>query len=632
MSPTEVLEQYWGYRSFRESQVKIVEAIMRRESILAILPTGGGKSICYQVPGLLFPGVTIVISPLISLMEDQVNNLVDKGIRATYLHGGLGRDVEDTILNDVVKGLYDFLYISPERLNNRLFNYRLPDMHIGLIVIDEAHCISQWGHDFRPAYRNVLAIAEAVNNPQVVAFTATATARVTEDIATLLGIPDGAIFKHSTARDNLIYQVLTVDDKISLIKELCHKDLNATAIVYVRNRKSTVKIAKKLSDSGVNALPYHAGLAYKVKQETQQQWQDNKVQVVVATNAFGMGIDKPDVRLVVHYELPPTLEEYVQEAGRAGRDGELANAILLYNPADGEDKLNRIEKSYPPKDYITKTYHKLCNEYKIAPGYGEGATYPFEIVDFCKSMRLPLMSTYRAIQILEKSGYVIVSEKFQKPSTVVVDHQKFRGYLNDLSESDNKARVLSQLLRDYDGIYYGYTKISERSLAYTLRMEGDEIISILKNLSVDEVIKYREQNDLGFITFNYKRPAQDRITIKREAYEGRKALELRQLKFIIAYIESEGCRQACIDSYFGFSKTVLCRICDNCVQLYNDDQEFIEQKILDFLKSRPSTTLLQFKSHWSLMQKKQAFEVLGKLVDEKLVKVTNDKIYMLSND
>jgi ATP-dependent DNA helicase RecQ len=503
-------------------------------------------------------------------------------------------------------------------------------MHIGLIVIDEAHCISQWGHDFRPAYRNVLAIAQSINNPQVVAFTATATETVTKDIASLLRIPNNAIFKHSTARDNLIYQVLTVDDKISLIKELCHKDLNATAIVYVRNRKSTVKIAKKLSDSGVNALPYHAGLAYKVKQDTQQQWQENKVQVVVATNAFGMGIDKPDVRLVVHYELPPTLEEYVQEAGRAGRDGELANAILLYNPADGEDKLNRIEKSYPPKEFITKTYHKLCNEYKIAPGYGEGATYPFEIVEFCKSKRLPMMSTYRAVQILEKSGYVVVSEKFQKPSTVVVDHQKFRDYLNGLSESDNKARVLSQLLRDYDGIYYGYTKISERSLAYTLRMEGDQLINILKSLAVDEVIRYREQNDLGFITFNYKRPAQDKIKIKREAYEGRKALETMQLKYMIEYIETDGCRQAYIDAYFGFPKTELCRICDSCSQLYNDDQEFIEQKVLDFLKIKSPATLTEFKSHWSLMQKKQAFVILGKLVDEKLVKVVNDMIYLKS--
>ena len=629
MTPTEVLEQYWGYKSFRDSQVGIVEAIMSEESILAILPTGGGKSICYQVPGLLFPGVTIVISPLISLMEDQVNNLVDKGIKATYLHGGLDRGVEDTILNDVVKGLYDFLYISPERLNNRLFNYRLPDMNIGLIVIDEAHCISQWGHDFRPAYRNVLSIAEKISNPQVVAFTATATAKVTADIAGLLGIPERGIYKHSTARDNLIYQVLTVDDKISLIKELCHKDLNATAIVYVRNRKSTVKIAKKLSDSGVNALPYHAGLAYKVKQDTQLQWQENKVQVVVATNAFGMGIDKPDVRLVVHYELPPTLEEYVQEAGRAGRDGQLANAILLYNPADGEDKLNRIEKSYPPKDVITKVYHKLCNEYKIAPGYGEGATYPFEIVEFCKSRRLPMMSTYRAIQILEKSEYVVVSEKFQKPSTVVVDHQKFRDYLNGLSESSDKARVLSQLLRDYDGIYYGFTKISERSLAYTLRMEGDQIINILKSLAMDEVIMYREQNDLGFITFNYKRPANDKITIKHAAYEGRKAIELEQLTHMIAYIGSDGCRQAFIDQYFGFPKTELCRICDSCVQLYNDDQEFIEQKILDFLSVNKATSLTEFKAHWSLMQKKQAFLILGKLVDEKIVKVADDNIYLL---
>lgn len=632
MTPTEILEKYWGYPSFRDSQVGIVDAVMKGDDILAILATGGGKSICYQVPGLLKEGLTIVISPLISLMEDQVSNLVDRGIKATYLHGGIPRNIEDKLLNDVVEGVYDFLYISPERLNNRLFNYRLHDMHIGLLVIDEAHCISQWGHDFRPAYRNVLSIAENNATIQVVAFTATATAKVTEDISTLLKIQQKNIYKFSTSRENLIYQVVEADNKIDLITEICQKDFNATGIVYVRNRKATVKIAKKLIASGVNAKPYHAGLDYDVKQNTQTEWQQDKVQVVVATNAFGMGIDKPDVRFVIHYELSPTLEEYIQEAGRAGRDGNIAKAILLYNEHDTISKSEMIEKSFPPKEVIYRTYQKLCNHYQIAPGYGEGSTFPFEIADFCRHVRLPLMPTYRSLQILEKSGYIIMSEKFLKPSTVHVNQLLFRDYLNSKPESDDKARVLSQLLRDYDGIYYGYTKISERSLSFTLQKEVEEVIEILTQLSIDEVISYREQNDLGFLTFNYKRPATDQVMISKAAYEDRKSLQIDQLKHMQAYIESKECRQVNIDDYFGFPNSEPCEVCDVCNSRYNVDLEFLEQKVLALFMEKQSVPLLEFKQHWSLMQKKQAFRILKNLVDEKVLIVEHDHIRLRIND
>jgi len=600
---------------------------MSGNSILAILPTGGGKSICYQVPGMSLRGVTLVISPLISLMADQVQNLVDRGIEAVYLHSGLTRHEEDVILNDVVRDQYDFLYISPERLKNRLFKARFHDMPINLVVVDECHCISQWGHDFRPAYRNIMEVREYSHDIQIVAFTATATDQVQRDIKELLAINE--VFKSSTYRENLIYSVAKIEDKIGRIKERSLQDPTHSGIVYVRNRKATVKLAKQLKESGVSALPYHAGLDYLVKQQTQQDWQDNNVQVVVATNAFGMGIDKPDVRFVIHYEMSPTLEEYIQEAGRAGRDGDLADAILLYSEADKEKKEKDLEKSYPTKEVINLVYHKLCFAYRIAPGYGEGSTYPFDLVEFCKASSLPIVESHRSMVILHKAGYISVSDKFEKPSKVWVNNRDFRDYLNSRNDTNKKKLLLTQLLRDYDGIYYNYSKISEKSLAYELYWEEEVVRTKLKELVVDKVIDYREQNDMGFITFTYRRPAQDIVHIDRAHYEDRKEHQKTQLDAMFNYVSTIECRQRFIDDYFGFTLKEDCDCCDNCDSKYNTDRDYLESQILDIFHQNKQVSLIEFKHHWSFNQRAEAFLILQELVDEKVLEVKGDNIKLV---
>jgi len=630
-TPTQILEQYWRYKQFRESQLPIIDAVTSGESILAMLPTGGGKSICYQVPGMAMPGVTIVISPLISLMADQVKNLTDRGIEAVYVHSGLTRHEEDVILNDVVKNKYDFLYISPERLKNRLFKARFNDMPINLVVVDECHCISQWGHDFRPAYRNIIEVREYNADLQIVAFTATATAQVQSDIKELLKIKYDNVFKSSTYRENLIYSVDQTENKIGRIKERCLQDQSQTGIVYVRNRKATVKLAKQLAEAGVSAKPYHAGLDYQVKHATQEEWQNDQIQIVVATNAFGMGIDKPDVRFVIHYEMSPTLEEYIQEAGRGGRDGNIAEAILLYSVADKDKKEKDLEKSYPTKEMINKVYHKLCFAYRIAPGYGEGSTFPFDLIEFCKQSGLPVVETHRALVILSKAGYISVSDKFQKPSKVWVNNNEFRSYLNARKDTNKKKLLLTQLLRDYDGIYYNYCKISERNLAYQLQIEESEVRYRLEELKADSVIDYREQNDMGFITFTFRRPAQDVVYIDRAHYEDRKAHQKKQLDAMIAYIDTTDCRQKYIDNYFGFKLEEDCGCCDCCDQRHNTDVDYLESQILDVFDKEKEVSLSDFKQLWSFNQRTAAFEILQHLVDEQVLEVKGDFIKKIGN-
>lgn len=571
-------------------------------------------------------GVTLVISPLISLMADQVKNLVDRGINAVYVHSGLTRHEEDVILNEVVEGKYDFLYISPERLKNRMFKARFNDMPINLVVVDECHCISQWGHDFRPAYRNIIEVRDYNPELQIVAFTATATAQVQVDIKDLLKIKDENVFKSSTYRENLIYSVDKTENKIGRIKERCLQNQSDTGIVYVRNRKATVKLAKQLVEAGVSAKPYHAGLDYEIKRDTQDEWQNDKIQVVVATNAFGMGIDKPDVRFVIHFEMSPTLEEYIQEAGRGGRDGNLAEAILLYSEADKEKKEKDLEKSFPSKDVINQVYHKLCFSYRIAPGYGEGSTFPFDLVEFCKESSLPIVEAHRAMVILHKAGYISVSDKFEKPSKVWVNNTEFRNYLNARKDTNKKKLLLTQLLRDYDGIYYNYCKISERSLAFQLQIEESEVRHRLGELKTDLVIDYREQNDMGFITFTYRRPAQDIVHIDKAHYEDRKAHQKKQLDAMIAYVNTSDCRQKFIDDYFGFSLKEDCNCCDCCDSKYNTDTDYLEAQILNVFQNEVELSLSDFKQLWSFNQRTTAFQLLQHLVEEKVLEVNGDFI------
>jgi ATP-dependent DNA helicase RecQ len=596
MKPAEILKQYWNYDSFRPLQEEIVLSVLEGHDTLALLPTGGGKSICFQVPTLMREGLCLVISPLIALMKDQVQNLRKKGITAFAVYSGMSRkDVISTFKLAAV-GNCRFLYVSPERLETELFREFLPSLRVTLIAVDEAHCISQWGYDFRPPYLRIADIRNELYGVPVLALTATATPTIREDICVKLKMTDPRIFTQSFLRPNLSFSAHKTSSVYNKMLDILNR-LEGCSIIYCRNRRRTREISDLLNMHGIQADYYHAGLAQEERNEKQERWMKNEIRVIVCTNAFGMGIDKPDVRLVMHAEVPDNLENYYQEAGRGGRDGKKSFAVLLYN----EEMLVELDmahkKQYPSLDYIRKIYQGLANYLQIPLGT-EQVSYAFDLNDFLKRFSFQSKPAQAALQVLQQEGFITMNDPVFMLSTLYFISTK-----EQLSqfENENPALVplIKALLRTYAGIYDQPVPIYEKMLASLLKWELEKTMKELFELHKFGIVDYRPQKETPQVYFNQPRRKSADVRIDEKAYAFRKSQFVKRVRGILDYVQANGCRSVSIAEYFGEIGAENCGICDNCVKkekekLSPSEFESIYQKLKLGTQSRSLTARALF--------------------------------------
>ena len=561
-----LLQTYWGYEDFRGIQQEIIGSIANGHDTLGLMPTGGGKSITFQVPALAMHGVCVVITPLIALMKDQVAHLRHIGIQAAAIYSSMSHEEIITTLENAIFGGVKILYVSPERLGSELFQKKLSHMHVSFITVDEAHCISQWGYDFRPSYLEIRNLRKLKPEAPVLALTATATPEVIEDIQRQLDFqrPESNVFRMSYERKNLAYIVRRATDKDEQLLHIL-QSVEGCAIVYVRSRKRTKEIADLLIQNGITALNYNAGLDAEVRDERQEQWQNDMVRVMVATNAFGMGIDKSDVRLVIHMDCPDSLEAYFQEAGRAGRDGQKSYAVLLYNDHDRAKLTKRVSDTFPEKDYIYKVYEHLAYFYQLAAGDGYGLTKDFDIDLFCRSFKHFPLQVDSSLKILSRAGYLAYDENNDNNARVhILLSRNQLDRLNDLSENQNK--VITTLLRNYGGLFTDYCFINEMLLAHQTGLTQPQIYMILKNLSDRHILHFIPHRKVPSITYLQRREETERIVIPPTVYEERKAQYQKRIEAVIQYADNDSvCRSRQLLRYFGETDSQDCGQCDVCL-------------------------------------------------------------------
>ena len=558
-----VLREHFGYDTFRSIQEDIIRSIGSGRDTLGLMPTGGGKSITFQVPALAMPGTCIVITPLIALMKDQVVKLRERGIKATAIYSGMSRDSIVAALDNCILGGYKFLYISPERLSSDIFLTKLRRMQVSFITIDESHCISQWGYDFRPSYLAIADIRKQLPDIPILALTATATPEVVKDIQQRLQFRKENVFRMSFERKNLNYIVRHTENKEA---EMLHilSSVQGSAIVYVRNRDKTREIARLLNDHGISAAFYHAGIDSRDKDKRQQQWTMGATRVMVATNAFGMGIDKPDVRMVIHYEMPDSPEAYYQEAGRAGRDGLTAYAVLLYTPDDKRKLSRRVSDNYPDKEFIRGIYERLGYYYQMAVGDGEGCHYDFDLHEFCRAYHLPLVQTESALRLLTQAGYIHYEEEEEHTSRLRFTVQRDELYRRR-DDSGNTDTLIRTLLRHYSGVFSDYVFIDEKFISEMSGIDLEPLYEALLGLGRARVIHYIPRRTCPSVTFTRKRVDTDRIVITPAIYEERKKSYAQRIEAMKEYTLSENqCRSRMLLRYFGEHAAPLCQVCDNC--------------------------------------------------------------------
>jgi len=583
----EILHQYFGYDSFRGIQEPIIESIGSGRDTLGLMPTGGGKSITFQVPALAMEGICIVISPLIALMKDQVAALKTRGIKACAITSGMSHEAILTTLENCIFGDYKFLYISPERIGSELFRTKVVKMKVCFIAVDESHCISQWGYDFRPSYLNIAQIRDLIPDVPLLALTATATPEVVSDIQRQLHFREENVFRMSFARPNLIYVVRETSNKEA---ELIHilNSVPGSAIVYVRSRDKTKEIAKLLITHGLSATYYHAGLKSVEKDERQQTWSHDDIRIMVATNAFGMGIDKADVRMVIHYEMPDAPESYFQETGRGGRDGAPAYAVLLYHPNDQTRLSRRISENYPPKDFVRKVYEKLSYHYEMALGDGEGCRYDFHLEEFCHNYHLPMIQTESALRLLTQMGYLIYEEEVEYSSRLTFLVRRDELYHNP-SETPDQEIAIRTLLRLYSGIFTDYAFIDEKYLARLCGFDDARLFEALIALSRARIVSYIPARRTPSVTWVRARTESDKLIFTPAIYEERKASYEQRVKAMKHYALCHNvCRSRLLLNYFGEQQTVPCGRCDNCRRhhssgLRQSEAETIAQRITSLL-------------------------------------------------
>jgi ATP-dependent DNA helicase RecQ len=565
VSPDSILTKYWGHTSFRPPQAEIIQSVLEGKDVVAILPTGGGKSVCFQVPALAMEGLCVVITPLIALMQDQVEQLKQKGIAAIAIHSGLSHQAIDILLDNCIYGQQKFLYLSPERLQTELFQARFKKMNVNLIAVDEAHCISQWGYDFRPPYLQIAQLRELMPNVPIIGLTASATRVVKEDIIEKLQLKSPAVFQISFARENISLVVRKTETKEKKLLEILRK-VSGSAIVYVRSRKATQEIARLLQRNKISAAFYHAGLSHQDRTNRQQDWIADRCRVMVATNAFGMGIDKSNVRLVIHLDIPEDIESYYQEAGRGGRDGKKAYATLIFHEADVQSLRHKMEQSQPEMEYLQKVYQALANHLQLAMGSSQGESYDFDLDQFCKKFSLKSAAVYPALKKLEEAGLVTFNESFYRPSRVHFSIDKKKIYEFQVAHARFDS-ILKALLRLYGGeLYADFMTISEAHLASALKLSAPQVKGELQQLHELQLLAYEPSIDNARITFVLPRQDAERLPIDRVAMEARRNLHLSKMDAMIQYAEqSQRCRMQLIQEYFDEITYSTCGICDVCI-------------------------------------------------------------------
>ena len=627
----EILKQYWGYDSFRDLQEEIITSIGEGKDTLGLMPTGGGKSITFQVPALAQEGICIVITPLIALMKDQVQNLQKREIKALAIYSGMTRQEILTALENCIFGNYKFLYISPERLDTEIFRTKLRSMKVSMITVDESHCISQWGYDFRPAYLKIAEIRELLPEVPVLALTATATPEVVTDIQARLKFREGNVFRMSFERKNLAYIVRKTDNKT---KELLYilQRISGSAIIYVRNRRRTKEITELLMNEGITADFYHAGLDNAVKDLRQKRWQSGEVRVMVATNAFGMGIDKPDVRIVLHLDLPDSPEAYFQEAGRAGRDGEKAYAVILYSKSDKTTLHKRVVDTFPDKEYILNVYEHLQYYYQMAMGDGFQCIREFNLEEFCRKFKYFPVPVDSALKILTQAGYLEYTDEQDNSSRILFTIR--RDELYKLREMGKEAEALIQsILRSYTGVFTDYAYISEESLAVRTGLTRQQIYNILVTLTKRRIVDYIPRKKTPYIIYTRERLELRFLHIPPSVYEERKARYEARIKAMEEYVTTENiCRSRMLLRYFGEKNEHNCGQCDVCLSkratdnLSEKSYEEVKRQILDLLSHSPLTpaeTADQIKA-----EKEDIGQVIRYLLDEGELKMQDGMLHI----
>lgn len=557
----DILAEYWGYSEFRPLQEDIIHSVLSGKDTLGLMPTGGGKSLTFQIPAMATEGICLVITPLIALMKDQVDDLRNHGIKANYICSGLSRRETNVALDNCIYGKYKFLYVSPERLSSELFLSKLKAMKVSLIVVDEAHCISQWGYDFRPSYLKIADIRDIFPEVSILALTATATPQVATDIQEKLRFKKGNLFKKSFNRPNLSYVVRYGDNKIQQLVHILNR-VPGTAVVYVRSRKRSKEISEMLRENGISSDFYHAGLQREIKNEKQQKWKSGECRVMVSTNAFGMGIDKADVRVVAHIDLPDSPEEYYQEAGRAGRDGKRAYAVIIYSKTDKAKLKKRISDAFPEREFIRRIYDSLCYFLQIAEGEGLNTMYEFDLNTFCRTYKYPILPAYNALKLLEQAGYIVFTEEIDSLSRLMMTIQ--RDELYKFNQSDKNERLLQCILRSYTGLFTDYVFIQEDLIAQRSGLSRQEIYEGLIFLSKSHILHYIPRKKTPYIIFSSRRIESKYISISREIYEKRKERYVHRIESMLGYVHAEEeCRVKVLLHYFG-EEINECGECDIC--------------------------------------------------------------------
>ncbi|MDO6596969.1 RecQ family ATP-dependent DNA helicase [Oceanihabitans sp. 2_MG-2023] len=626
-----ILERYWNFTSFRPFQEDIINAVIAGEDVMALMPTGGGKSLCFQIPALAKDGICIVISPLVALMKNQVQALTDKGIKAIALTSGIHYKELDALLDNCIYGNYKFLYLSPERLQQELVQDRIRQMHVNLIAVDEAHCISQWGNDFRPSYKNIELLRQLKPNANCIALTASATPNVVEDIVKELDFINPKIFKQSFARTNLAYMVFHENDKFYKMESILKKQ-NAPSIIYVRNRKATLDISSLLTKQNISATYYHGGLSNAEKDTNLNNWLNNKKQVMVATNAFGMGIDKPDVKTVIHLNLPESIESYFQEAGRAGRNGKKAFAVILKNNSDEALVKKQFLDALPTVDFVKQVYRKLCSYFQISYGEGVDTTHQFNFNHFCKTYKFNTILSYNALQFLDRSSVISLSKQFNRQTLVqfTISNTSLFSYLKN---NNHLSVVVKSILRTYGGIFDQEIKLNTTLIADKASVKENIVIKVLKQLEKDEIITLSDSKTDAEITFIEPREDDKTINVIASILKQQNALKQQQVASILNYVKNEDiCKSIQLLSYFGEKDIQSCGICSVCITKNNTgvkDIKLLKNAIISLLENGDLSSRAILKE--LPFSEKAINEMIQLLLEHHIITITKTNTYKLAH-